>query len=152
LSAFPSNIEIIKRNLELNPSLADKIAIVPKALSSHFGDLLTFKDTGPGSRSSSDGSGVQVETQAIDDFVRQKSLAKVDFIKMDIEGAEPAALIGAEQTIREHRPQLAISVYHDPAHLSSIPNWIAGLDLAYRFWLDHFTVHLEETVLFARAN
>ena len=51
-------------------------------------------------------------------------MERVDFIKMDIEGAEPKALIGAERTIREHRPQLAISVYHDLKHFASI---LAGL-------------------------
>lgn len=93
-----------------------------------------------------------METQSIDDFVAANSVARVDFIKMDIEGAEPDALIGAEKTIRKHRPQLAISVYHDLRHFASIPRWIADLNLGYRLYLDHFTIHAEETVLFARAE
>lgn len=42
-------------------------------------------------------------------------------IKLDIEGAEPAALRGAAGTIRRNQPKLAVSVYHEPDHLWKIP-------------------------------
>jgi hypothetical protein len=54
---------------------------------------------------------------------------------MDIEGAEPDALRGAERTIRRYRPALAISLYHAPDHLWEIPLWIAGLGLDYRMYM-----------------
>jgi FkbM family methyltransferase len=149
---IPSNLKIITENLSMNPSLGQKIKVVQKALWSISGEKLAFQEMGPGSRASSDGSGVEVETQSLDDFVTANSVERVDFIKMDIEGAEPEALIGAEKTIRKHRPQLAISIYHDLRHFASIPRWIAGLDLGYRLYLDHFTIHEEETVLFARSD
>lgn len=44
-----------------------------------------------------------------------------NLIKMDIEGAEYAALWGARRTIAKHRPGLAICLYHCPAHLWQIP-------------------------------
>jgi hypothetical protein len=81
---------------------------------------------------------------------RKILLRKVDFIKMDIEGSEPEALMGAEQTIRKHRPKLAIAIYHDLRHFASIPHWIHDLNLGYKFYIGHFTIHAEETVLFAR--
>jgi hypothetical protein len=111
-----------------------------------------FRDNGPGSRPAADSRGVEVETQTIDDLVAANSLDRVDFIKMDIEAAEPDALMGAEQTLRKHRPQLAISIYHDARHFACIPNWLADLNLGYRFFIDHFTIHSEETVLFARSG
>jgi FkbM family methyltransferase len=46
-----------------------------------------------------------------------------NLIKMDIEGAEYAALWGARETIRRHRPGLAICLYHAPQHLWQIP-WL----------------------------
>jgi FkbM family methyltransferase len=149
---MPSNIKIIQENLALNPVLGAKINVIQKALWSRSQENLVFNDTGPGSRPGSDGAGVDVETQTLDDFVSANSVERVDFIKMDIEGAEPEALVGAERTIRKHRPQLAISVYHDLRHFASIPRWIAGLGLGYRLYLDHFTIHAEETVLFARSD
>ena len=30
-----------------------------------------------------------------------------------------------------------------------IPAWLRSLDLGYRFYIDHFTIHAEETILFA---
>jgi FkbM family methyltransferase len=149
---IPSNLKIMSENLALNPSLGAKIRVVQKALWNKSGDKMIFQETGPGSRASSDGTGVDVETQSLDDFVTVNSVKRVDFIKMDIEGAEPEALIGAERTIRKHRPQLAISLYHDLRHFALIPRWIDGLDLGYRLYLDHFTIHAEETVLFARSD
>jgi FkbM family methyltransferase len=149
---MPSNIAIIEENLRLNPTLSDRIRVVQKALWSRSGESLVFSDSGPGSQHASNGLGVGVETQTLDDFVAANSIARVDFVKMDIEGSEPDALRGAEQTIRKHRPQLAISVYHDLKHFASIPSWLAGLNLGYHFYLDHFTIHEEETVLFARCD
>jgi FkbM family methyltransferase len=148
---MPSNLEILRRNLELNPNLSSKIEVVPKALWSRSGERFLFEDRGPGSRATSTGDGVQVVSQSIDDFVSSNGLPKVDFIKMDIEGAEPEALIGAEHTIRTYRPQLAICVYHDLTHFVSIPEWLASLKLGYRFYLDHFSIYGEETVLFATS-
>jgi len=71
---------------------------------------------------------------------------------MDIEGSEPKALGGVEQTIRRHRPKLAIAIYHSVRHFSSLPNWINGLNRGYRFYVDHFSIHAEQTVLFARSE
>jgi FkbM family methyltransferase len=149
---MPSNIKIIQENLRLNPVLRAKISVIQRAVWSRSQEKFIFKVMGPGSRPAADGVGVDVETQTLDDFVSANSVERVDFIKMDIEGAEPEALIGAEKTIRKHRPQLAISIYHDLRHFASIPRWIAGLDLGYRLYVDHFTIHEEETVLFARSD
>jgi FkbM family methyltransferase len=53
-----------------------------------------------------------------------------NLIKMDIEGAEFDALLGARRLIEQHRPGLAISVYHRAEHLLSIPllaaSWLKG--------------------------
>jgi FkbM family methyltransferase len=148
---MPSNIEIIEENLRMNPDLATKIKVIRKALWNKSQEMLAFQDSGPGSRPGSGVSAVDVETQTLDDFVSANSVERVDFIKMDIEGSEPNALIGAEQTIRSHRPQLALSIYHQQNHFALIPEWIASLGLGYRLYLDHFTIHAEETVLFARS-
>jgi len=149
---IPSNIKIIDENLGMNPVLCARIKVIHKALWNRSQENLAFKDTGPGSRPGSDGAGVGVETETLDHFVSANALGRVDFIKMDIEGSEPEALVGAEQTIRKHRPQLAISIYHDLRHFASIPRWIADLGLGYRLYLEHFTIHAEETILFARSD
>jgi FkbM family methyltransferase len=57
------------------------------------------------------------------------------FIKMDIEGSEVDALIGARHTIANSLPILAICVYHRPDHLWCIPLFIRSLSDQYRFFL-----------------
>lgn len=46
------------------------------------------------------------------------------FIKLDVEGAELAALEGAKNTLSKHRPILVASIYHKSKDLWEIPLWI----------------------------
>ncbi len=51
---------------------------------------------------------------------------KIDFIKMDIEGAERKALLGAEKIIEKDMPRLAICTYHHASDNSWIGDWLIG--------------------------
>ncbi len=57
----------------------------------------------------------------IDDTVEALGLERVDFIKMDIEGAERQALRGARRTIARWKPSLSICAYHRPDDAEAIP-------------------------------
>ena len=92
-----------------------------------------------------------VNSSAIDDEYSRQSMQAVNFIKMDIEGAELCALKGAKATIRKHSPTLAICVYHNLRDFHEIPKFISDLNLGYEFYLQHSTVHGDETVLFAHV-
>jgi len=147
------NKEIINRNLSLNHHLKDRVEIITNALWDKSGENLPFIDNGGASRiieSESADKYTNIKTLRIDDFVNEKKLSKVDFIKMDIEGAELKALIGAENTLRKFKPKLAISIYHKISDFDDIPRYINELNLGYKFYLGHYTSHLEETVLYAR--
>lgn len=152
---MPNNLEVFRRNLELNPTLADRIQIVEKPLWSVSGKKLFIEGTGPAAYVTpkpKNQTSRQTETISIDDLVDAKNVGKVNFIKMDIEGAELEALKGAAETIRRHRPKLAISVYHRLEDFWEISRWIEQLGLGYRFYLRHYTIHAEETVLFAVSD
>jgi hypothetical protein len=71
---------------------------------------------------------------------------------MDIEGAEPVALKGAIKTIKKYRPKLAIAIYHSMNDFVGIPKWIDDLGLGYKLFLGHYTIHSEETVIFAKIE
>ena len=87
----------------------------------------------------------------IDELITRGFVPRVDFIKMDVEGAESEALLGAAQSLRTFRPKLALTVYHRLTDFWTIPQSVDRLSPGYRFYLRHFTIHAEETVLFARA-
>lgn len=87
-----------------------------------------------------------VKVTSIDQIqVHEKDL----FIKMDIEGAEAAAIRGAERTIREKRPFLAVCAYHRPSDLFMLPALIKSLNPNYRIFLRgglHYTYYaIDET-------
>ena len=73
----------------------------------------------------------------------------VSFIKMDIEGAEIAALKGAAELIRRRRPDLAICTYHSISDLYEVPLYIHSLVPEYRLYLRHHTPVHYETVCYA---
>jgi FkbM family methyltransferase len=52
----------------------------------------------------------RVQSERLDDLIHGEGLARVDVIKMDIEGAETAALRGAEETLRQFKPVLLIEL------------------------------------------
>ncbi len=57
------------------------------------------------------------------------------YVKMDIEGAEIAALSGARELIAEHTPVLAACVYHEQVHLWRIPLLMHSISDSYRFFM-----------------
>lgn len=57
------------------------------------------------------------------------------YIKMDIEGAEMDALMGARKTIEKYRPYLAICLYHRKNDLLEIPEYINSLGCGYEYYL-----------------
>ena len=69
-------------------------------------------------------------------------------IKMDIEGAEIAALNGAKKIITETKPDLAISIYHKPSDLWKIPLLLKEWVPDYKFYMRNHSGFTVETVLY----
>lgn len=152
---IPANISLFNKNVNLNPHLSTNIELIEFPVSDTSGKAIYFKDYGPGSKVEvnpfTDQTG-STTTISIDDYVKQKGITKIDFIKMDIEGAEPLALKGAIETIKKHRPKLAIAIYHSMSDFVNIPRWIYDLNLGYELYLGHYTIHSEETIIFAKVK
>jgi len=145
-----SNLEIMKTNIGLNEKYADTIKIVQNPVWNESGVPLSYIDNGPGSRVGEyDEYEHKIETLSIDDLVKLKNIARVDFIKMDIEGAEIPALKGAAETIKKFKPKLAISAYHKADDLVAIPKLIRSIRDDYHFYIDYYTIIADEIVLYA---
>lgn len=68
---------------------------------------------------------------------------------MDIEGWEMKAIQGSTKTIKLFKPKLAISIYHKKNDLFDIILYLKNKFPFYKFYIDHYTIHHEETVLYA---
>jgi FkbM family methyltransferase len=149
---IPSNIEILLKNLSLNPDLEQRVTLINRPVWENSNETMYYIDNGPGSRvfmkeeESFDGKSSSL---SIDDLVAIHSIPRVDFIKMDIEGAEPYALRGAVETIKKFKPKLAIAIYHSLEDFVNIPKFIHDLGLGYELYLAHCSIHQEESILFA---
>jgi FkbM family methyltransferase len=98
---------------------------------SHTEQLRFSSGNGTGSALSADGDTV-IQCVSIDQALPN---FKPNLIKMDIEGAELASLIGSKNIIIKHRPGLAICLYHNPEHIWQIPLLISSWNLNYDFYL-----------------
>lgn len=147
----PDNLSVLRENLARNPALAERIDVATEALWRSSDETLSLELAGPATHLTDGASGGETaRTVAIDDLVERKRLESVDFIKLDIEGAELDALRGAERTIQSFHPRLAVAVYHGDEELTRIAGFLKQLEPGYELFLDHFTIFAEETVLFAR--
>ncbi|MDB5923672.1 MAG: hypothetical protein JWN13_2608 [Betaproteobacteria bacterium] len=146
---MPKHCAIMREAVAMNPSLAPRISIFPVGLAAQGNDVAQLREDddmiNPGARIVMD----KVPTTTIDEMAARNNVPRFDFIKMDIEGSELSALQGAKSSILRWQPKLAISLYHRDEDFFSIPLWIDALGVGYRLFLDHYTIHNEETVLYA---
>ena len=75
---------------------------------------------------------VTVRSVTLDQVVEELKLGRVDFIKMDIEGAERHALAGARKVLATQKPRLAICIYHAPDDPEVIPRVIHDANGSYQ--------------------
>jgi FkbM family methyltransferase len=109
-------------------------------------EIVNFNATADTSSHVFAGKGVPVQCVRLDEALPTFA---PNLIKMDIEGAEPDALLGARSTITKYRPGLAICLYHAPEHLWQIPLLIHEWNLDYRFYIRGHAHFLMELVLYA---
>lgn len=87
-----------------------------------------------------------IEVISLDEFLKNE---KISFIKMDIEGAEYDALLGASHIIKDQKPRLAISIYHNSYHIITIPKLLLNFRPDYKLWIRHYSLLPNETILYA---
>lgn len=90
-----------------------------------------------------------IKTTSIDEFVKENDTEKIDFIKLDIEGAEIRALNGAQDTLKKDRPQMAICIYHSITDYYEIPLYLDSFLENYVYRLGHYDNGPYSTVLYA---
>ena len=86
-----------------------KARVVAAALADRCGHSFLEED-GPSSRIADGGSGTSVEVITVDELCSRLDLVPT-YIKADLEGFEPGMIRGARETIRRHKPRLAVTTY-----------------------------------------
>jgi FkbM family methyltransferase len=115
--------------------IADRRVRVVKAAAWHSSGSLQFEvgnasQTGHVAGAPTDRA-VTVRAVTLDEMVDELKLDRVDFIKMDIEGAERHALAGARRLLAVHKPRLAICIYHAPDDREVVPRVVRNANATY---------------------
>ncbi len=131
----PLTLECLRRNLEAE--IRDKrVIVVPKGAWNKDDVLTLHVDQADAGGSSfmwqKNGPSIQVPLTTIDRIVAELNLPKVSIIKMDIEGAEKNALLGAAETIRKYHPRLALVLEHHTDDVDVLPAVARQLWPGYR--------------------
>ena len=58
--------------------------------------------------------GIDVAVTTIDNFVKEKNITRLDFIKIDVEGAEFDTLQGAAETLKNLKPVCIVAIHPEP--------------------------------------
>lgn len=122
------------------------VHLVKAGAYSFTGNMSFNQNSGSGSSSIMEAGSDTIKVVSIDEMLDGK---EATYIKMDIEGAELAALEGAHETISKYRPKLAISIYHKPDDLWKIPEYILKNWPDYRIFIRHYTDITTETIVYA---
>lgn len=158
--ALPENISALERKKnEVSKRWNGEIIVVPFALADRKKVISFYETEKKGGCFSPDFRSItkfgyrkpvnkfEVETVRIDEVIDDREAVR--YIKMDIEGAEYEALIGAEKTIKRERPGLAISIYHNVNDYYRLAELLLSYVPEYKLAVRHHKDRHVDTVLYA---
>ena len=133
----PDNIECLRRNFRAETA-SGKVIVYPKGVW-HREDVLPLHISARNQAGNSfvrplpgGGTAMNLPLTTVDNLVSELRLSRVDFIKMDIEGAERNAVAGARATLQRYRPRMALCVYHLPDDPQAVPAAVNKAVSGYR--------------------
>ncbi len=130
---------------ELEPQIRKKITALYVAVAAERGTIRFMDSGGVDSRISESGT-TEVECYPLDELLRDR---RASYIKMDIEGAEHDALLGAFGSIERDRPVLSVCVYHSQNDIWRLPLLVQRRVKGYAFFLREHEGDGWQTVLYA---
>ena len=140
----PINFALTKAAIE--HSKIDNISVYNLGLSD-YSQMVMMTDSTHSSRISEEGV-VPVCLDSLDNILYEME-NRPTFIKLDVEGTEPDALIGAKRIIDRDHPKLAICIYHSPfTQLWEIPYYIMRNHPDYKLFIRQYSLYVD-TVLYA---
>jgi FkbM family methyltransferase len=157
--AMITAIEPLSRNFDALSSwikktrATDKVSAVHAAIGAARGVVaIEAEDDGADPRARVGGEGGELTPVDTLDALFSGRYGSVDYIKIDIEGHEHAALNGARALIGAAKPDLAIAGYHRPDDLWTIPEHLDGIAPGYAIFVGHHPRAPHECELFCTAR
>lgn len=142
----PDSINFEKMQTNLGSLTAEKIKFICAGLSDRKNEMPFSSGKFIGSHFE-ENSNCFVKTGLLDDYVKEQ----VSFIKMDIEGYEFSAILGAKRILSEDQPKLAICLYHKPEDIWEIPLLINKINKRYKLYIRQHSIFGYETILYAKV-
>ena len=123
----PRNFAALQRRVSRLPAdLGPRVRVVAAATGDCAGSASFAAAGSPASSlvTAGDDAAIMVPVVALDDLDLPSA---VSIVKLDVEGAERATLLGARRLLRRDRPLLAVSCYHRQEDLWELPLLVHGL-------------------------
>lgn len=117
----PATLPVLEQTIRIN-RLANRICIVNHAMGAEKGDITFFVSDNEADNSNSlvaykkdrKLNGVKVTMNTIDNFAASMYLSTIDFIKIDVEGAEYDTLRGGMHVLSTYRPCCILAIHPEP--------------------------------------
>lgn len=142
----PEGFQLARQRLAEYPACAN-YTLLPCGLWNRK-EMVRFNTAGVGSHVSGDDGGIEAPMTTVDEVVREMGLPRVDFVKLDVEGAEANALRGALASLVRFHPRMAVSAYHRLEDLFELPRMVRQILPDARLYLGHHHPALFDTVLY----
>ena len=132
----PENLECLRRNFS-EEIRAGRVIVYPKGVWNKDDVLPMHTDRNSAGDSfvldlDSGQKTINLPLTTIDEAVSELRLPRVDFIKMDIKGAEVEALQGARRTLASFQPRMSIASEHFETDPETIPKTVMEANPHYR--------------------
>lgn len=107
----PRNLSFLRRHLALNR--AANATVIAAAVADRSGRAALREGPTPATAQLAADGTVHVPVVALDEMVIAGRLPPPELVKIDVEGADPAVLRGAERILRDARPTLFLATHGD---------------------------------------
>lgn len=131
------NFEYAKKTAEESNFIVENVGL------GSYKHEISYISAGSGSNINARGS-ERAYITTIDTYVRENNIPRVDFIKLDVEGAELDTLKGARTCIARYKPILAISAYHKWNDFWILTDFLKSIRPDYEFAIRHYASYAGE--------
>ena len=117
----PTSFEMLSKNVEYHN--LSNVTLINKGVWSFNGNILFQSEGNMGSGVSTvqnrSTNQITIQTISLNDFCKKYSVNKIDYIKMDIEGAETEVLRSSHEVLRKYKPRLIIEPHIVNSHITT---------------------------------